>query len=228
MKTYCFFLRLLALGLTSCAASGVLTPGRYVETSGPGVVMFEDKELRLYADHKFEYIHWTDMVGVGQQGKGTYSLRGQQLRLHFDGRSLAKRTTLQQHSFTPQPASDSVTVQVDLLFGKDTPEGLTILALDETGRILTGASSNKAGQAHLTLARTQRPQRFTVNGVGFQRVDQPWPLTSTAYTVQLAEILGPASKAGKVLSFQVLQQTAARLILQQGTDTIVLAASLRP
>ncbi len=54
MKTYCFFLWLLALGLTSCAASGVLTPGRYVETSGPGVVMFEDKELRLYADHKFE------------------------------------------------------------------------------------------------------------------------------------------------------------------------------
>ncbi|MGI4969004.1 MAG: hypothetical protein ACRYGH_08635 [Janthinobacterium lividum] len=199
-----------------------------METRGPGVIMFESKELHLYANHKFEYVHWTDMVGVGQQGKGTYALHGQQLRLHFNGQSLAKRTVLQQHALLAQPASDSVTVRVDLLFGKDTPEGLTLLVLDEAGHILAGTSSNKAGQAYLTLARQQRPQHFTINGAGFQKVDQPWPLTSTAYTVQLAEILGPTSKAGKVLSFQVLQQTATKLLLQQGSNTIVLAMSLRP
>jgi hypothetical protein len=228
MKNWHFFLLLLALSLTSCATRDALTPGRYVETRGPGVIMFESKELCLYADHKFEYVHWTDMVGVGQQGKGTYSLHGQQLRLHFDGQSLAKRTVLQQHALLAQSVSDSVTVWVDLLFGKDTPEGLTLLVLDEAGHILLGTGSNKAGQAHLTLARTQHPQHFTISGAGFQQVDQPWPLASTAYTVQLAEILGPTSKAGKVLSFQVLQQTATKLLLQQGADTIVLAMSRRP
>jgi hypothetical protein len=221
-------LGLLAVGLTSCATSGVLTPGNYIETRGRGVVMFEGRELHLYPSHKFDYIHLTDMVGVGQQGKGTYSLRAQQLHLNFNGRSVAQLSKVQQHSLTSQPESDSVTVLINLRFGPDTPDGLTILAVDESGRIITGTSSNHAGQAHLTLARNQRPYRFTINSAGFQQVTQLWPLTSTAYTVHLAEQLGPAAKGGKVLSFLVLQQTATRLVLKQGADTIVFAASPRP
>jgi len=80
----------------------------------------------------------------------------------------------------------------------------------------------------LAFARTQLPHRFTVQGIGFQGVEQPWPHTSTAYAVHLAEQLGPAVAAGKVLAFRILEQTAARLVLQQGTDTLVLAASPRP
>lgn len=228
MKNSYSFLVLFAVGLTSCATRGALPSGVYIETRGPGVVLFESKELRLYPDHQFDYIHWTDMEGEGPQGKGTYSLRGPQLHLHFDGRSVAGMPAVQVHPVTAPPAADSVAVTVDLRFEKEAAGGLTVLVFDETGRVLTGASSNPAGRAHLALARTQRPQRFTINGIGFQQIEQPWPLSSTAYTVQLAEKLGPAYKAGKILSFQVLQRSVAKLVLRQGADTITLVASLRP
>lgn len=125
------------------------------------------------------------------------------------------------------PAADSVAVLVLLRHEQEAAQGLTVLALDETERSLGGTSSNAAGQARVAVARTQRPQRFTIQGIGFLPVEHPWPPTSTAYTVHLAEKLVPAVPAGKVLSFRVLQQTTARLTLQQGTDTVVLAASSR-
>lgn len=228
MKNQYLLLGFLAIGLTNCATRDTLPLGKYVETRGPGVIMFESKELHLHPDHRFEYTHWTDMVGGGQQGRGTYTLRGQQLRLRFDGGITPPVPRVEPQPWPGPPASDSVAVLVTLRYEREAAMGLTLLALDATGRALAGASSNAAGQARLAFARTQYPHRFTVNGIGFQTVEHPWPRTSTTYAVHLAEKLGPAVTAGKVLSFRVLQQAAARLVLQQGTDTLVLAASPRP
>ena len=232
MKNQFLFLGLLAAGLMGCATQSALPLGRYAQTGGPGVALGEATELRLFPDHRFEYRLWTDMVGVGQQGRGTYSLRGQQLRgqqlrLRFDGGLTAPVPVVEQRPLLGPPASDSVAVLVVLRHEQETAAGLTVLALDETGRILSGTSSNAAGQARLAFARTQRPHRFTVNGIGFVPVEQSWPRTSTAYAVHLAEKLGPAVPAGKILFFRVLRQTPARLTLQQGPDTVVLAVSPR-
>ena len=228
MKNYYSLLFPFAVVLTSCATSGALPSGVYLETRGSGGALFSSKELRLYPNRQFEYIQWTDMVGVGPQGKGTYALRGRQLHLVFDGQSLAQMSSVQVHLLPTQSDSDSVTVLVDLRFERDAADGLTVLAFDDTGRMLTGASSNQASRAQLRLARTQRAHHFTIAGIGFQGVEQPWPLISTAYSVQLAATLGPAYKAGKMLSFRVLQQSTAKLVLHQGIDTIMLAATQRP
>ena len=226
MKNQFLFLGLLAAGLVGCATHRALPLGRYAETGGTG----GGKELRLYPDHRFEYERWSDMVGHGEQGQGSYSLRGQQLRLRFDGGITPPVTRVVPQPLPGPPASDSVAVLVLLRAGQEAAEGLTVLALDEAGRVLGGTSSNAAGRARLAFARTQGPQRFTVNGISFLPVEQPWPRASTAYTVQLAGKLEPAVPAGKARSSRVLQQTAARLTLQQGTDTdtVVLAASPRP
>ncbi|SET35542.1 hypothetical protein [Hymenobacter actinosclerus] len=228
MKTHYSFLLLFAIGLTGCAVNGTLPSGRYLETRGPRVSLFSSKELRLFPNCQFEYTQWTDMVGVGPQGRGKYTLRGQQLHLVFNGQSLEQLPSIQTHLLLTQPDSDSVTVSVDLRVEKEAADGLTVLAFDETGRTLTAASSNQAGQAHLRLARTQRPHHFTITGIGFQSVKQPWPLNSSEYNVQLAAKLGPAHKAGETISFRVLQQSAAKLVLRQGADTITLAATSRP
>ena len=225
MKNQFLLLGFLAAGLMGCTAQIALPLGRYVETGGPGVALGEAKELRLYPDHRFEYRLWTDMVGHGQQGQCTYSLRGQQLRLRFDGGLTAPVPIVEQQPLVGPLASDSVAVLVLLRHEQEAAQGLTLLALDETGRSLGGTSSNAAGQARVAFARTQRPYRFTVQGIGFSPVEQPWPHTSTAYIVHLAEKLVSAVPTGKVLSFRVRQQTAARLTLQQGPDTVVLTAS---
>ena len=225
MKNQVLVLGLLAAGLMGCATQSALPLGRYAQTGGPGVALGEATELRLFPDHRFEYRLWTDMVGVGQQGRGTYSLRGPQLRLRFDGGLTAPVPVVEQRPLPGPPASDSVAVLVVLRHEQEVAAGLTLLALDETGRILRGTSSNAAGRARLAVARTQRPYRFTVNGIGFVPVEQPWPRTSTAYAVHLAEKLGPAVPAGKALFFRILRQTPARLTLQQGSDTVVLAVS---
>ena len=227
MKNQFLLLGFLATWLLGCATQRALPLGRYVKTGGPGVALGKATELRLHPDHRFEYRRWTDMIGDGQQGQGTYSLRGQQLRLRFDGGLPAPVPQVEQQPVAGPPASDSVAVLVLLRHGQEAAEGLTLLALDESGRTLGGTSSNAAGKARVVVARTQRPHRFTVQGIGFLPVEQPWPNTSTAYTVHLAEKLESAVPAGKVLSFRVLQQTAAQLTLQQGTDTVVLAASPR-
>lgn len=227
MKNQFLLLGLLAAGMMGCATQRTLPLGRYVETGGPGVALGEAKELRLYPDHRFEYRLWTDMIGYGQQGQGTYSLRGQELRLRFNGGLTAPLPMVEQQPMAGPPASDSVVVAVLLRHDQEAAQGLTLLALDETGRTLGGTSSNAAGKARVVVARTQRPHRFTVQGIGFLPVEHPWPHTSTSYTVHLAEKPVSAVPAGKVLSFRVLQQTAAQLTLQQGTDTVVLAASPR-
>ena len=227
MKSQFLLLGLVAAGLMGCATQRALPLGRYVETGGLGVALGEATELRLYPDHRFEYRLWTDMIGVGQQGQGTYSLWGPQLRLRFDGGLPAPVPVVEPQPLAGPPAADSVAVLVLLRHEQEAAQGLTVLALDETGRSLGGTSSNAAGQARVAVARTQRPHRFTIQGIGFLPVEHPWPPTSTAYTVHLAEKLVPAVPAGKVVSFRVLQQTTTRLTLQQGTDTVVLAASSR-
>ena len=156
------------------------------------------------------------------------ALRGQQLRLRFEGGLTPPVPQPVPQPVPGPPASDSVAVLVWLRDGPEAAEGLTVLAVDEAGRVLGGTSSNAAGRARLAFARTQRPQRFTVHGVSFVPVAQPWPRASTAHTVQLAGKLEPTVPAGKARSFRVLQQTAARLTLQHGPDTVVLAASPRP
>ncbi|WP_157781170.1 hypothetical protein [Hymenobacter sedentarius] len=228
MKIYSSWLCLCVLGLTSCATSGELPSGVYLETRGPEAALFSSKELRLYPNRHFEFIQWTDMVGVGSQGRGRYTWRGQQLQLVFNGQSLAQRSSVQAHPLPAPPNSDLRCVSVNLRFGKEAAAGLSVLVYDKTGRMLAGASSDPTGQAQVCLARTQYPHHFTITGMGFRQVDQPWPLTSTAYNVQLAATLGPAYHAGTRLSFRVLQQSATKLVLQQQADTITLAADLRP
>ena len=154
MKNQFLILGLLAAGLTGCARRGALLLGHYAETGGLGVALLESKELRLHPDHRFEYTHWTDMVGVGQQGRGTYALRGQQLRLRFDGGLSAPVPLVEPQLLPGLPASDSVAVFVTLRYGQEVAAGLTLLAVDETGRVLAGTSSNAAGQARLAVART--------------------------------------------------------------------------
>jgi hypothetical protein len=228
MKNKFFLFGFLTLGLTHCATHGTLPLGKYAETRGPGVVLFEGKELHLHPDHRFEYTHWTDMVGEGRQGRGTYSVRGQQLRLRFDGGLTPPVPQVEPQPGPELPASDSVAVLVTLRHGQAAAAGLTVLVMGEAGRMLSGASSNAAGQARLVCARTDRPNRFIVSGIGFQSVEHPWPEKSSAYAVHLAEQLDPAVPAGHVLTFRVLEQTTAKLILQQGRDTLVLVPSPRP
>lgn len=228
MKNQFLLLGFLALGLTHCATRAALPLGKYVETRGPGVILLEGKELHLRPDHRFEYTHWTDMVGEGQQGRGTYALRGQQLRLRFDGGRTPPVPKVESQPWPGPTAADSVAVLIALRHGPEAAAGLTLLVMGGAGRVLTGASSNAAGQARLVCARADRPQRFVVSGIGFQPVEYPWPGSSSAYTVYLAEPLDPAVPAGNVLTFRVLEQTAAKLILQQGRDTLVLAALPRP
>ena len=168
------------------------------------------------------------MVGEGQQGRGIYALRGQQLRLRFDGGRTPPVPRVEPTPWPGPPAADSVVVLVALRHGPEAAAGLTLLVMSEASRMLTGASSNAVGQARLVCAPTDRPHHFVVSGIGFQPVEHPWPGASSAYTVHLAEQLDPAVAAGNVLTFRVLEQIAAKLILRQGRDTLVLAASPRP
>lgn len=215
-------------GLTSCAPHLTLPTGVYIESNRPGRSLATNKELRLYPNQQFAYWQWTDMVGTGGQGQGSYHLSGKQLILEFDGRPVESMTIVQERPLAASPDADSVSVQVYLLWKKEAASGLTVLAVDKTGGTLAGVSSSLTGQGLLRLARSQHPQRLVITGIGFKRIEQPWPQSSTAYRIQLAATLGPTYKAGVKLSFRVLHQSPTELIMCQGADTIKLRAASRP
>lgn len=226
MKIFPSLLLLLAPGLPGCAPRAALTIGNYEETRGPGVViMYVSKQLRLLPGQKFEYFVDSDMGG--RYGAGTYQRRGRQLRLTFDGQPLGPAGASAQ--VRPLPAGpDSLTltfqVQVVPYRGIPTPlPGATVLARDVAGRVLAGRSTDPAGQATLRVARNQLTQTLIVSSIGWHTLVQPCADTDAAYEVQMPTDLGALYAAGTVIQFQVVRQTADRLVLRRGSDMTTLA-----
>jgi hypothetical protein len=46
---------------------------------------FAGQNLSLYSDSTFYWNYWTDHLGYGQEGKGTYSVHNNRLFLHYSG-----------------------------------------------------------------------------------------------------------------------------------------------
>lgn len=230
MKNYCRVLPLLPLfGLSACAIRPALTTGKYVEDPGPGVLLFDSKELRLLPGQRFEYFVDSDDISSGKHGAGTYELRGRRLRLAFDGQPLGPASQVQARPGpATHPNSLTLTFRAWGKAGRDAApqplQGATILVRDTNVRtMIQGTSVDAAGRATLRLARTQRPQEILISSVGWQMLRQPWPAQNTAYEVYLQAECGDLYAAGTVKEFWVLRQTANRLVLRRGNNTTTLA-----
>jgi hypothetical protein len=224
MKSLCFLL--LAAGVVACTTPKALITGNYVETRGPGVILWESIELQINPNNTFVYVHSSDDIASGKYGEGTYKFTDKKLRLTF-ANLVPATPQMQSHPLIAHPDSVTFTFLVksgnsrNPELGAALPEA-TIIALDVVGRVITGTSSDKAGFGTLRLARASHPQKLIISSVGLLTWEQACPASSTAYQVQLPENLGTPYAAGTVKEFRVLRQAGGQLVLKQGANKIRL------
>jgi len=206
-------------GLAACAPVR-LAAGSYSETRGPGVVMWEGKELRLADDHTFWYSYWSDDISSGRYGTGTYRMVGKKLTL----------------GFTAQPAGIPEAITRPLVAGADSLvltftvagrgaygsapatalPGATVIAYGAANQALAATSTDAQGRAVLRLPRAARAQLLLVQSIGFVEWRQACPVGSTAYQLALPANAGTPYAAGTRQEFRVRRHTDTTLVLGQG------------
>lgn len=217
---------LVLVGVVACSTPKALITGNYLETRGPGVILWDSIELQLNPDSTFIYVHSSDDVISGKYGKGKYRFTNKKLQLTF-ANLLAATPQTQSHPLIAHADSLLFTFSVKSSSDRN-PElgialpGATIIARDTTGRVIAGISSNEAGVATLRLTRAAQPRKLFISFIGFVDWEQACPTSSTAYQVQLPENYGTPYAAGTVKEFRVLRQADGQLVLKRGANTTTL------
>ena len=216
---------LLVAGLAACAPVR-LVAGSYSETRGPGVVMWEGKELRLAGDHTFWYSYWSDDISSGRYGTGTYRILGNKLKLSFTAQPTSIPTVVARPLVS---GSDSLVLAFTVV-GSETYgsalttalPGATVIAYGTAGQPLAAASTDAQGRAVLRLPRAARAQQLLVQSIGFVEWRQECPTRSTAYQLALPANAGTPYAAGTRKEFRVLRHTDTTLVLGQGPRVTTL------
>jgi len=209
----------LAAGLPSCTSLHSAA-GTYIETRGPGVVLWAGRTLQLFDDKTFTYSYWSDDVGSGRYGSGTYRLAGNRLRLLFGPVLPAVAVATAR----PLAARPDTLLEFEVL--AHAPTGLapmraityaTIAAHDAQGKIVAAVASDTAGRAVLRPLGSTR--WLSVQSLGFVTWRQVCPSGSTAYRLVLPTNQGTPYATGTRMSLRLKVTT---LMLKQGSARFLL------